>query len=111
MDTANILKWDIPNRDSKSPVSSPEQAMEKSVHSENQKKLQRLLRDLREAKNLRQEDVAEELEVPQSFVSKIESGERRLDILELRDVCSVLGIGLAKFCKQLEEAISDETED
>ena len=80
--------------------------MEKSVHSVNQKKLQRLLRGLREAKELRQEDVAEALEVPQSFVSKIESGERRLDILELREVCEVLGISLAKFCKQLEEAIA-----
>ena len=80
--------------------------MEKSVHSENQKKLQRLLRDLREAKQLRQEDVAEALEVPQSFVSKVESGERRLDILELREVCEVLGVSMAKFCKQLEEAIS-----
>jgi len=83
-----------------------EQAMEKSVHSENQKKFQQLLRELREAKELRQEDVAEALEVPQSFVSKIESGERRLDILELREVCEVLGISLAKFCKQLEEAIA-----
>ena len=81
--------------------------MEKSVHSENQKKLQRLLRDLREAKQLRQEDVAEALEVPQSFVSKVESGERRLDILELREVCEVLGVSLTKFCKQLEEAISE----
>ena len=79
--------------------------MEKSLFTENQKKLQRLLRDLREAKELRQEDVAEALDVPQSFVSKIESGERRLDILELRDVCEVLGVSLSRFCKLLEEAI------
>ena len=82
--------------------------MEKSVHSENQKRLQRLLRELREAKRLRQEDVAEALEVPQSFVSKVESGERRLDILELREVCEVLGVSMAKFCKQLEERISKD---
>ena len=68
-------------------------------------KFQQLLRELREAKELRQEDVAEALEVPQSFVSKIESGERRLDILELREVCEALGVSLAKFCKLLEEAI------
>ena len=103
---ANIRKWDIRSKDTESLVSNMEQAMEKSVHSANQKKLQRLLRGLREAKELRQEDVAEALEVPQSFVSKIESGERRLDILELREVCEVLGISLAKFCKQLEEAIA-----
>ena len=49
--------------------------------------------------------MAEALDVPQSFVSKIESGERRLDILELRDVCEVLGVSLSRFCKLLEEAI------
>jgi transcriptional regulator with XRE-family HTH domain len=38
-------------------------------------------------------------------VSKYESGERRLDILELRAVCEALGITLVKFCKRLEEAI------
>jgi transcriptional regulator with XRE-family HTH domain len=79
--------------------------MEKSLYSENQKKLQELLRKLRDDADLRQEDIAESLEVPQSFVSKYESGERRLDILELRAVCEALGITLVKFCKRLEEAI------
>ena len=79
--------------------------MEKSLYSENQKKFQQLLRDLRERAELRQEDVADSLEVPQSFVSKYESGERRLDILELRSVCEVLGLSLSKFCLKLEKLI------
>jgi len=41
---------------------------------------------------LRQVQVAEALDVPQSFVSKYESGERRLDLIELRQVCAVLGV-------------------
>lgn len=36
--------------------------------------------------------VAERLEVPQSFVSKYEPGERRLDVIELRDIAGVLGV-------------------
>ena len=83
--------------------------MEKSLYSENQEKLQSLLREVRENAELRQEDVAEALEVPQSFVSKIESGERRLDILELRAVCEALGITLIGFCRKLEKKIEADS--
>jgi transcriptional regulator with XRE-family HTH domain len=82
--------------------------MEKSLYSDNQKKLLELLRELREEAKLRQEDVAEALEVPQSFVSKYESGERRLDILELRAVCQVLKLELPTFCRKLERRIAED---
>lgn len=81
-------------------------AMEKSLYTENQKKLQALMRELREGANLRQEDIAEALDVPQSFVSKYESGERRLDILELREVCAVWGLTLTGFARKLEAVIN-----
>jgi transcriptional regulator with XRE-family HTH domain len=51
---------------------------------------------------LRQADLAEKLRQPQSFVSRYESGERRLDILELRQICVVLGVSLAEFVRRLE---------
>jgi len=38
--------------------------------------------------------VAARLGVPQSFVSKYESGERRLDVVELGHVAGVLGVSL-----------------
>ena len=82
--------------------------LEKSLYSENQKKLQSLLREIRENAELRQEDIAKALDVPQSFVSKIESGERRLDILELRALCEVFGITLAGFCRKLEAKITED---
>ena len=41
-----------------------------------------------------QNDVAKALKRPQSFVSKYESGERRLDVVELIEVTEVLGIGV-----------------
>ena len=38
---------------------------------------------------------------PQSFVSKIESGERRLDVLELADLCRIYGVDLCDFIRAL----------
>lgn len=51
---------------------------------------------------LRQADLAKKLGEPQSFVSRYESGERRLDVLELRHICTVLGVSLADFIERLE---------
>jgi transcriptional regulator with XRE-family HTH domain len=51
-----------------------------------------LLKGARMAAGLNQEDVAARLNRPQSFVSKYESGERRLDVIEYLEVCSALGI-------------------
>jgi transcriptional regulator with XRE-family HTH domain len=68
-------------------------------------RLQALLREVRNDAGLRQADLAERLGQPQSFVSKYESGERRLDILELRQVCEILGIPLHDFIRRLEERL------
>lgn len=70
--------------------------------------LQALLREVRREAGLRQQDVAVRLGVPQSFVSKVETGERRLDVLELRRVCRALGLPLAAFVARLEEALVRE---
>ena len=79
--------------------------MEKNLYTKRQKKLLQLLRDIRLDARLRQEDVAESLEKPQSFVSKYESGERRLDVLELLDVCEAVGISLTDFVSRLEKLV------
>lgn len=55
---------------------------------------------MREEANLRQVDIAERLGQPQSFVSKYESGERRLDLLELELVCEACDIGLSEFVRR-----------
>lgn len=79
--------------------------MEKNLYTQRQLRLQELLRELRQNAALTQEEVAARLERPQSFVSKYESGERRLDILELWDVCKALEISLEAFVKVLEERL------
>ncbi len=71
-----------------------------------QKRLQALLRSIRHEARLRQSDVAERLGRPQSFVSKYESGERRLDLIELRQVCIALDTSLEEFVRRFEQLLS-----
>ena len=49
-----------------------------------------------------QVQVAARLGVPQSFVSKYESGERRLDVVELGHVTGALGVTVREVLEQLE---------
>jgi ribosome-binding protein aMBF1 (putative translation factor) len=84
--------------------------MEKSgprlrANRKKQKALLSLLRQARVEAGMRQEDLARSLAMPQSVVSKFESGERRLDLLELRDVCQALGISLVEFVSRFEGMI------
>jgi transcriptional regulator with XRE-family HTH domain len=80
--------------------------MSKRISRTEQDRLQSLLRDLRQEAGLRQADMAAKLGQPQSFVSKYESGERRLDVLELRQVCRALGISLEDFAARLERVLA-----
>lgn len=70
--------------------------------------LHSLLREIRTQANLRQEDLAGRLGVGQSYVSKYESGERRLDVLELRSICIACGIPTRDFVDRLEAALSSQ---
>ena len=66
------------------------------------RQLQKLLKEVRLEMGLRQEEVARALGQPQSFVSKYESGERKLDVIEFMDVCAVLGISPAELMNRVE---------
>jgi len=83
--------------------------MRKSIYTPDQEQLQALLKELRREAGLRQTDLADRLGTAQSFVSKYEAGERRLDFLELRMVCQALGVGMAEFVKRFERRL-DEAE-
>lgn len=65
-----------------------------------------LLRDAREKRGLRQADVAAALDCPQTRVSKYELGTRRLDLLELRDVCKVLGVSLVELVRSFDAKVA-----
>lgn len=79
--------------------------MKKSVGSPEQEVLQGLLRQMRARAGLTQKELADRLNTLQTIVSNFETGERRLDILELRQVCDALGIGLNEFVSQLNDAL------
>lgn len=64
-----------------------------------------LLRQVRQEAGLTQAKLAGLLGKPQSFVSKYESGERRLDVLELREICVAVGISLESFIIRLEGSL------
>lgn len=56
-----------------------------------------LLKDSRISKHLTQADLASRLGQPQSYVSKYETGERRLDFVETVVVCQAIGITIEEF--------------
>lgn len=76
-----------------------------SANRKQQKALLSLLRELRMEAGLRQVDMARALGKPQAFVSYYESGARRLDFLELRQICRVLGIPLLEFVGKFEKLV------
>lgn len=71
--------------------------MHKSLPSRNYTLFLDQLVAARKRAGLTQEQLAERLGATQSFVSKCERGERRLDIVELREWCRALGVSFATF--------------
>lgn len=76
--------------------------MEKSIYTMNYDLFRCLLRTVREEQKLTQTEVAIRLEETQTFVSKVERGERRLDVIELQAWCAALGVTLEEFIRRLE---------
>ncbi len=76
--------------------------MTRSVFSERYRTLCRLLVEARKKRGLTQTEVAAKLRRPQSFVSKYESGERRLDVVEFIEVAAILGTDGESILRELE---------
>ncbi len=62
-----------------------------------------LLRKIREEAGLSQMELSKKLKKPQTFVSKSEIGERRIDFIETLDFCRACGVSMPSFVKRLEE--------
>jgi transcriptional regulator with XRE-family HTH domain len=78
-------------------------AVKKDIRLSQRKKLLGLLRGIRVDAGLTQSELASRLARDQTFVSKYESGERRLDILELREVCQAIGTDFVMFIRKLDK--------
>ena len=64
--------------------------MSKSIYSEEYKSIIKRLKIARVEAGLKQGDVASRLNKPQSYISKIERGERRVDAAELKELAIIL---------------------
>jgi transcriptional regulator with XRE-family HTH domain len=65
--------------------------MEKSTHTPEYKLIRSELRAIREGAALSQRELASRLKVPHSWVAKVESGERRIDVVEFCWLVSACG--------------------
>lgn len=79
--------------------------MKKRIYLAQRGRLVSLLREMRLEAGLTQVDLADRIEKDQAYVSRYESGQRRLDVLEVREICQVIGVTLAEFAKRLEGAL------
>jgi transcriptional regulator with XRE-family HTH domain len=64
------------------------------------------LREMREQAGMTQVQLATRLGKPQSYVSKVESGERQMDFLEVRDYCVACKRDFTEFVAMLEALLA-----
>lgn len=75
------------------------------MHSQRYQLFRALLVTAREASGLTQVQVSERMGKPQSFVSKYERGDRRLDLTEFVELADVLSINAATFIDDYRERL------
>lgn len=93
-----LIELYVPEREPKRP------AMEKSTFTREYEILRTLIREYREAAGLTQVELAERIGETQSYVSKVERGERRLDLVQLRVFCEAMKVPLSTFVARFERS-------
>ncbi|WP_027329382.1 helix-turn-helix domain-containing protein [Marinimicrobium agarilyticum] len=81
--------------------------MSKSLYKTETKVLLEVLRELRGESGLTQAQCSQALGRPQSFISDVERGVRRLDLIQLRDLCHVFGINLRTLVGRFERHLAE----
>lgn len=70
--------------------------MPRSIHSDEYRKLTAILLNARSSVGLTQQEVADRLGKPQSYVAKVERNERRIDVVEFISLAQALGVDPAR---------------
>ena len=68
----------------------------KTIHDQRYIEVVALARQARERSGKTQAEIARALGLPQSYVSKVETCERRVDVIELLRLCRAIGITLSE---------------
>lgn len=79
--------------------------MSKSIHRKEYVALIEAVREARIAAGLTQAQVSKKLGRSQSFISDVETGKRRLDIVELRDIARLAGLSLGELIEEFERRL------
>lgn len=77
--------------------------MPSSIFTQRHQELIGFIASTRKAAGITQVELAQRLEKPQSFVSKVERGERRLDVIEFCRVAEALGYAPAELLREFVE--------
>jgi ribosome-binding protein aMBF1 (putative translation factor) len=80
--------------------------VDKSITSQDYRTFLRELRAARKRSGLTQADLARRVNESQSFISKCERAERRLDVIELRSFCRAFGTSAMDFVRNLEKSLA-----
>ena len=80
--------------------------MRKSVHTKGYAVFLELLIEVRHRAGITQAQLGQQLPFEQPAISKIERGERRVDVIELKMICDQLGVSLQDFIAELAERLS-----
>ena len=83
--------------------------MEKSISTPEYRKLLDLLRQVRKEAAITQVELADAIDESQSFVSKVERGEIRIDLVQLRTVVHAIGSSLPEFIERYEALLRKPT--
>jgi transcriptional regulator with XRE-family HTH domain len=79
----------------------------KSIHKSEYSVLLRRLRALRTTAGLTQVELSAALQRPQSYISDIERGSRRMDLLQLRELCNACGRSLTEVVDEFEQELAE----
>lgn len=97
----NFLIWEIVSLAIRCRNPKSGSLMQKSRHTQKYERVLRALRAARKQAGLTQTDVAKRFGAHASFVSKCESGERRIDVVELAQFCHLYGVKVADFLRSV----------
>lgn len=79
--------------------------MARSLRTPGHLALMQVLTEARKKKRITQQELADRLDRPQSYVAKVETGERRLDVVEFIEWATAIGVSSAQLVQQIAESV------